>query len=97
MDVSKIDAPLVYVKGSHNLGVKQLPYIYKHSLRPYPPSRRITNDEMQSLGWKETILECKINTLVIANVCGYHRRHIGAVGGEIIALHCSIRIPPFAL
>jgi len=96
-DVTPKDAPLVYVKGSHRLSIAQARHIYKHSCKPDMPSRRITPDELDECGWKEQALECKQNTLVVANVCGYHRRSVGQPGGERVSLHCSIRSQPFAL
>ncbi|MFN7291343.1 MAG: phytanoyl-CoA dioxygenase family protein [Pirellula sp.] len=95
-DVTPKDAPLVYVKGSHRLTGKQARHIYKHSCNPKTPSRRVTPDELKAMGWNEMALECKQNTLVVANVCGYHRRSVGQPGGERISLHCSIRLQPFA-
>jgi Phytanoyl-CoA dioxygenase (PhyH) len=95
-DVTPKDAPLVYVKGSHRLSGKQARHIYKHSCDPKTPSRRVTPEELKAMGWSEMALECKQNTLVVANVCGYHRRSVGQPGGERVSLHCSIRLQPFA-
>lgn len=95
-DVHPQDAPLVYVKGSHRLTAAQAKHIYQHSCNPTTPSRRVTADELKAMGWQEMALECKQNTLVVANVCGYHRRSVGQPGGERISLHCSIRLQPFA-
>jgi Phytanoyl-CoA dioxygenase (PhyH) len=95
-DVTPKDAPLVYVKGSHRLSGKQARHIYKHSCNPKTPSRRVTPEELKAMGWSEMALECKQNTLVVANVCGYHRRSVGQPGGERVSLHCSIRLQPFA-
>lgn len=96
-DVTPPDAPLVFVRGSHRITMAQLRHIYRHSCNPVTPSRRVLVEEMESMGWKEETLECKRNTLVVANVCGYHRRSIGKPGGERYSLHCSIRLQPFAL
>lgn len=95
-DVTPKDAPLVYVKGSQRLTGAQAQHIYQHSCNPSTPSRRVTPEELRAMGWEETALECKQNTLVVANVCGYHRRSVGQPGGERVALHCSIRLQPFA-
>lgn len=96
-EVTPESAPLVYVKGSHRLNRFQAGQIYRHSCNPETPSRRITQSELDRLGLKEEALQCKPNTLVVANVCGYHRRSVGQPGGERIALHCSVRSQPFAL
>jgi hypothetical protein len=94
-DVTPKDAPLVIVRGSHKLTWPQARGIYRHSVDPETPSRRIAASELANAGLREEKLTCKRNTLVIANVCGYHRRSQGEPGGERIALHCSIRTQPF--
>ncbi|MBM4075500.1 MAG: phytanoyl-CoA dioxygenase family protein [Planctomycetes bacterium] len=94
-DVRPEDAPLVFVKGSHKLNFEQAKAIYRHSLNPITPSRRISPDEMTRRGLKEVSLAVKANTLVVANVCGYHRRSKGLPGGERISLHFSVRSQPF--
>ena len=95
-DVTPKDAPLVFVKGSHRLTSAQAAHIYRHSCDPKTPSRRVSAEELKNMGWKEVAMECKQNTLVVANVCGYHRRSVGQPGGERFSLHCSIRLQPFA-
>ncbi len=94
-DVRPQDGPLVYVPGSHRLSRVQAREIYRHSCAPDTPSRRIRQEELDRLGLAETVLECPRNTLVVADVCGYHRRSVGEPGGERMALHCSIRRQPF--
>ena len=95
-DVTPEDAPFAYVKGSHRMTPTQLRYIYKHSLAPRTSSRRITQAELDSFGWKETVLTARANTLVIGNVCGYHRRTRGEPGRERLAIVVSLRGQPFA-
>ncbi len=94
-DVTPENAPLTYVPGSHGMGVEQLRHIYQHSCAPAEQSRRIVKEEMEARGLKELVLTCPANTLVVANVCGYHRRSVGSPGAERMALHCSIRRQPF--
>jgi hypothetical protein len=43
----------------------------------------------------ETIVTCPRNTLVVANVCGYHRRLQGQAGRQRQALALSLRGHPF--
>ncbi len=95
-DVEPKDAPLAFVPGTHRLKTTQWKYIYEHSLEPDKPSRRIKEEELKKWGRSEVALKCKKNTLVLANVCGYHRRSVGQPGGERIALLCSVRSQPFA-
>jgi hypothetical protein len=94
-DVRPEDAPLVFVRRSHHLSFEQLKQIYLHSRDPKQSSRRIVERELHRLGLKEDTFTCKKNTLVVANVCGYHRRCIGKPGGQRMALHCSVRSQPF--
>ena len=94
-DVTPRDAPLVFVRGSHKLSWPQTREIYRHSIDPKTPSRRITDAELRICGLREERFICERNTLVVANVCGYHRRSQGEPGGERVALHCSVRTQPF--
>ena len=95
-DVEPKDAPLVFVPRSQRLTPSQAAHIYRHSCNPSKPSRRVSADELEKMGMREVVLQCKKNTLVIADVCGYHRRSVGQPGGERFSLHCSIRLQPFA-
>lgn len=94
-DVEAKDGPLVYVRKSNRLGFMQLKEIYKHSNNPEQPSRRIRREEMTQMGYEEEVMVSSKNTLVIGDVCGYHRRLKGASGGERYALHISVRRNPF--
>jgi len=94
-DVNLEDCPLVYVKGSHRITGAQLRHIYRHSLIQDKPSRRISADEMKKQKLEETVLTCKKNTLVVANICGYHRRYGGQPGRQRLAIQVSLRSQPF--
>lgn len=97
-DVRVEDGPFVYVKRSHRLSFRCLSSIYRDSCRrraSEDPSRRISPDEQERLGLAETIVTCRKNTLVIANVCGYHRRLQGQAGRQRHALSLFLRNNPF--
>jgi len=96
-DVEEEHGPLVYVKRSHHLRPSQLYYAYKESCTRNGRSRRISRAELKRLGLEETIMSCPANTLVVANVCGYHRRLRGKPGRNRYALQVSLRFNPFTL
>jgi hypothetical protein len=58
-------------------------------------SRRVTPEELESRGLEETVFTVKANTLVVANVCGYHRRLKGVPGRRRLGVHFSHRRNPF--
>jgi hypothetical protein len=94
-DVRAENAPLVYVKGSHRMGRERLSYEYGYSCSKDRRSRRITEDEFERRGLVESVLEVPANTLVVANVCGYHRRQRGVAGKTRTAIIMSCRRNPF--
>ncbi|MDX1964648.1 MAG: phytanoyl-CoA dioxygenase family protein [Pirellulales bacterium] len=96
-DVAEEHGPLVAVKRSHLLTPKSLAYLYQESTSNNKGSRRITPEELTALGLTETVLTVPKNTLVIANVHGYHCRRRGQPGKERFALHWSLRANPFRL
>lgn len=96
-DVTPDSGPLVYVKGSHRANLTQLRYLYQESCGPNVGSRRISRDELEHMHLEETAVTCAMNTLVVANTLGYHRRSTGRPGAVRIALHESVRSRPFAL
>lgn len=94
-DVSEEDAPFVYVKGSHKMPHERLRYEYEYSCSGLRKSRRVTAQELKNRGLEETVFTVKANTLVIANVCGYHRRLKGVPGRRRLGVHFSHRRNPF--
>jgi hypothetical protein len=94
-DVSDENGPLVAVKRSHLLTTKQLAFLYQESIGTNKGSRRITPDELKELGLEETVVRVPKNTLVLANVHGYHCRRRGEPGKERFALHWTLRANPF--
>ncbi len=94
-DVTLEHGPLAYVKGSHRLSSTQLGYVYRESCGRNQGSRRIAPEELKQLGLEETVFTVPKNTLVIANVMGYHRRLRGVDGHRRMSLHVSLRVNPF--
>ena len=94
-DVTLDHGPLAFVKRSHLLTSKQLGYVYRESCGRNQGSRRIAPEELQQLGLEETVFTVPKNTLVVANVMGYHRRLRGVAGHRRMALHVSLRVNPF--
>ena len=94
-DVQLENSPFVYVPGSHRLRLSRLRHTYLESLGTNQRSRRIPVDELAQHGDAEELYPCRPNTLVIANTCGYHRRHSGDPGKQRTALHFSFRFNPF--
>ena len=94
-DVEMENGPFVYVKRSHRLTLTKLYYLYKESCTRNHNSRRIVRDELERLGLQETSVTCPKNTLVIANVHGFHRRLRGQPGCRRYAVHVSLRVNPF--
>ncbi len=95
-DVELEDGPFAYVRKSHYLSRTQLGYIYDHSLQEgVNQARRITQEELDKLGLKESVMTAKANTLVVGNTKGYHRRLRGQAGGKRHAIHVITRANPF--
>jgi hypothetical protein len=95
--VSIQNGPLTFSKGSHKLTPRRLGYIYKDSCmrtQEDDPSRRVTAEELAEIG-DPMVLTCPANTLVVANVCGYHSRLQGEIGAERWAVQIGLRTDPF--
>lgn len=94
-DVTSTNGPLAYVKGSQRLGWRHLRSMYRASRRGAAAdhSRRIPHAEQAEL--RQEVVTCPANTLVIANVCGYHRRLQGRAGARRRAVMVSLRTNPF--
>lgn len=96
-DVDYPQAPLVYVKGSHNHALTdRFNKVREYSQRKDAvKSRRISTEELNELGLEETHMLVKKNTLIIANTLGFHRRLRGEAGNKRIAIAFSARFNPF--
>ena len=87
-DIDEENGAFVYAKGSHKMGLGRLLYEYGTSVRvakavrngtmgttvPSGVVRSPTARQLARMGITETTLGGKANTLVIANVGGFHRR-----------------------
>lgn len=95
-EVTDADGPLAFVKGSHRLRWAHLRSMYRAACRRSAAadrSRRIPLSEQDGL--HAEVITCPANTLVIANVCGYHRRLQGRAGAQRRAITISLRNNPF--
>ncbi|HJL18678.1 MAG TPA: phytanoyl-CoA dioxygenase family protein [Sandaracinaceae bacterium LLY-WYZ-13_1] len=102
-DVRPEHGPFTYVRGSHRLDLAR--YRWEHAKavahsRPDAPSHggafRIREAELPALGLPPPEpLPVEANTLVIADVRGFHRRSPGGAGAERLALHGSFRPSAF--
>ncbi len=100
------DGPFAYVPGSHRLTERRLQWeqrtaddiIDKHNHPNHGGSFRIGADKLASLGLPQPVsLACPANTLVIANVLGFHRRSNALPMSSRLALYGWLRPFPFGL
>lgn len=94
-EVTDANGPLAYVKGSHRLRWAHLRSMYRAACLSAAAdrSRRIPHSEQDGL--HAEVITCPANTLVLANVCGYHRRLQGRAGAQRRAITISLRSNPF--
>ena len=104
-EVKEEYGPFQYVENSVDLTEKLLDFYYEQSIlisedkwdrsrdkSHREGSMRIMNEEIDKLGLKRTSVSCKANTLVIANVAGFHARGHCTEPHIRDAVHGSIRI-----
>ena len=96
-DVDAENGAFVFVPGSHLLDRARLWHEYLESTGKNRRSRRIGDDELKARGLEQRVVECRRNTLVVANTCGYHCRSTGKPGTSRRALHKEFRSNPFSL
>ena len=110
-DVKEEDGPFAYVPMSHVLSEKRLQFIQDQSMKYYTGSiedwrtyghaegsLRISQEELKDMGLKERLMTVAGDTLVVANVFGFHRRAEAHVPSERLAIHGSVRYDsPFTL
>lgn len=101
-DVSLEDGPFEYVVGSHAMNPRRLRWEHRRALAACEPdadrdgSFRASPDELRSLALPDpTPLAVRANTLVLADVRGFHRRGRARAGAERLALYASLRAEPF--
>lgn len=101
--VTRAEGPFEYVIGSHLLTPARLRWEYRRSVeasrrgsRDTGGSFRIDEQELQSLGLDlPRPMEVRQNTLVIADVRGFHRRAHGTCGGRRVSIYGNVRPRPF--
>ncbi|WP_428267622.1 phytanoyl-CoA dioxygenase family protein [Haliangium sp.] len=102
-DVREEDGPFVYVPGSHRMSAARLRWEYQHALAASAPGARkggafrISEAEVAELGLPAPrSYPVRANTLVVADVHGFHRRGDARPGARRLALYASLRKWPFA-
>jgi hypothetical protein len=102
-EVTLAEGPLEYVIGSHLLTPARLRWEYRRSVeasrrgsRDTGGSFRIDEQVLQSLGLDlPRPFEVRENTLVIADVRGFHRRAHGTLGSRRVSIYGNVRPRPF--
>lgn len=110
-EVKEENGPLCYARNTCSLDEKLLDWWYKETCKitnkEHIPewkepghsqgSLRIENEMLEELGYKMEKIVCEPNTLVIANVHGFHARGKPNNWNTNIrnAIHSSIRVKPF--
>lgn len=103
-DVAEEDGPFAYVMGSHRTTRARYQWEYERALGCSTPgsrstsgSFRIDESELPAMGLPApTRFPVKANTLVIADVRGFHRRSRARAGARRLAVHASLRLWPFS-
>jgi Phytanoyl-CoA dioxygenase (PhyH) len=100
-DVSDADGPFQYVPGSHRMSRAR--YRWEHGqARAAVVSRgsgsfRVDVAELAGLGLPQPrAYPVPANTLIIADVRGFHRRGPGQAGADRLALYANLRTRPFS-
>ena len=102
-EVTLADGPLEYVIGSHLLTPARLRWEYRRSVEA---SRRGSRDTGGSFRIDEQVLQSldldlprpfnvRKNTLIIADVRGFHRRAHGTCGSRRVSIYGNVRPRPF--
>lgn len=102
-DVHEDDGPFVYVPGSHRLTGARLRWEHARAVHACAPDQankggafRIGQDELAALGLPgPRSVPARANTLVVADVRGFHRRGDARPGARRLALYASLRPSPF--
>lgn len=106
-EVNERNGPFVYVPSSHRLSWKRLQWEYRQSLaasadkqrsgqRYWDGSCRVTGQDLALMGYQEPVPMCvPPNTLVIANVYGFHCRGDATGPGTRLTVWMQARDNPF--
>jgi len=102
-EVRAADGPLEYVVGSHRIDAARRRWEYARALAATRPggksdgSFRISDDELRALGLAPPRpFPVPGNTLVVADVRGFHRRGDAPDGAQRLALYANLRLWPFS-
>jgi hypothetical protein len=94
-DVGLENGPLVVVPRSQRMTLLHLRDTYRESIGNNKGSRRVSAEQLRRYGLAEKEVIVPANTLVIANVHGFHCRRRGVPGNQRHALHWTMRSHPF--
>jgi hypothetical protein len=93
--ITETHGAFVYTPGSHVLDRVLLRYEYLESNTTNRKSCRVSEDEVRGRGLERRVIDCRRNTLVLANTYGYHSCSLGEAGTSRRALHKEYRYNPF--
>lgn len=106
-EVSERNGPYVYVPGSHRLSWQRLKWEYRESLKASADKRhggprywdgscRVSAEDLAVMGYPEPLrLSVAPNTLVVANVRGFHCRGNALEPGTRLSIWMQARDNPF--
>ena len=102
-DVGEEHGPFAYVPGSHRITRPRLRWEHARAVRACAPDHarkggafRLGEDELAALGLPAPrSYPVRANTLVVADVRGFHRRGDARPGARRLALYASFRPSPF--
>ena len=102
-EVTEEHGPFLYAPGSHRMNAARLAWEYRRACAAARPdgadrdgSFRIADDELRALGLPPLrTYPVAPNTLVIADVRGFHRRGDAPAGARRLALYANLRLWPF--
>lgn len=101
-DVAPEDGPFGYVVGSHRLDRARLRWEHRRARAASAPDGerdgafRASDDDLRAMGLPPpTSFAVKANTLVLADVRGFHRRGDARPWTTRLALYANLRVEPF--
>ena len=102
-DVRPEQGPIEYVPGSHRMTAPRLRWEYRRAIQASAAAAeqpggafRVSDEERKALGLPAPrALTVSANTLVIADVRGFHRRGAARPGARRLCLYANLRRNPF--
>ena len=101
------NGPFVYVPGSHRLSWRRLKWEYRQSLeackqgeardpaRYWDGSFRVSAEDLEDMGFQPRAFHVPANTLLVANVYGFHRRGEARAQSHRMTVWMQARDNPF--